>query len=1215
MNFMNRKRKALKLKKWISAVLVCGMILTDGSFTALASGVTDISTPEEGYLGMENGYLALSNGDLQDVSVGEAKDISDGNIADVSGNDDISTGDTLIEIEAEKNADVSNIDVSDGDSAESSDVIPAPEVSEEIEIVTAGENIASGHVDNGTEQGVDWVIDADGNLTVTGTGDINNEWWIYSNYVKTATIQVTGDTSGASFKGYKNLISVNLNGYDASHVADMSNMFYNCNNLENIAWGKFNTSNVTNMESMFSFCSSLKSLNLSGFDTSNVTDMGFMFSNCSNLKSLNLSGFDTSNVTDMSFMFCHCDSLEYINLSMFVTSNVIKMEDMFYECSSLKSLDINNFITSNVTTMDKMFYNCSSLKSLDLSNFNTSNVTRMNCMFSLCRSLEDLNVSNFDTSNLVSMEEMFFQCNSLKNLDLSSFNTSNVRQMRRMFANCYDLKNLNISKFDTSNVTSMSGMFGCCDSLQSLDVSQFDTSNVTNMGDMFWRCGSLKNLDLSKFDTSNVTLMGNMFWNCSGLESLDLSSFYTSNVTDMHQMFSGCSSLKSLDISQFDTAKVTEMSWMFYDCSNLKSLDLSSFDTSNVKSMYCMFRKSGIERLDLSNFDTSNVTNMGEMFHECHSLVNLNLSSFNLNNVTYTLWMFSDCNSLAMISTPGNIPNSLQIDLPEIKGATWYRSDTNEKVVYLPTELNQSIVLVRQGGVSVVTAMYNVSFNPLNGSGVTTKTVVSGKTTSLPKAPTMSGYTFGGWFTEENGAGTQFTAKTKVYADTTVYAKWVENTYNIVFNKNGGKIVDAEALAKKTNVAYYTGAVALPGTPGETKTENVGINKELIYRDCYMLTGWNTNAKGTGIHYELGTTVNALCAKNKGTVTLYAEWSPITYTITYILNGEAGTPAYNNAANPDTHSIVKAVSLKAPVREGFTFGGWYTDPTFTKKITAIPKTSTEDITVYAKWTENVFAVVFNKNGGKIVDTMKLEKIPYVFYTGEIELPGKPGEDKYQNVGINDNLLVRSGYILTGWNTNAQGTGIHYDLGATVSKIYTKNKGKMTLYAEWTPIVYTITYDLNDTLEDPAVNHAANAYAYSIVKAPTLKNPARTGYTFGGWYQDDEFLNRVKSIKKADGIDYILYAKWTENVYSVTFNSNGGKVLDKDAVAKKAGIKYTENITLPEASALDRPGYVFTGWNTKKNGTGNWYMDGMEANRIGSKNKGNVVLYAQWMKID
>jgi len=226
-----------------------------------------------------------------------------------------------------------------------------------------------------------------------------------------------------------------------------------------------------------------------------------------------------------------------------------------------------------------------------------------------------------------------------------------------------------------------------------------------------------------------------------------------------------------------------------------------------------------------------------------------------------------------------------------------------------------------------------------------------------------------------------------------------------------------------------------------------------------------------------------------------------------------------------------------------------------------------------------------------------------------------GEDKYQNVGINDNLLVRSGYILTGWNTNAQGTGIHYDLGATVSKIYTKNKGKMTLYAEWTPIVYTITYDLNDTLEDPAVNHAANAYAYSIVKAPTLKNPARTGYTFGGWYQDDEFLNRVKSIKKADGIDYILYAKWTENVYSVTFNSNGGKVLDKDAVAKKAGIKYTENITLPEASALDRPGYVFTGWNTKKNGTGNWYMDGMEANRIGSKNKGNVVLYAQWMKID
>jgi uncharacterized repeat protein (TIGR02543 family) len=42
--------------------------------------------------------------------------------------------------------------------------------------------------------------------------------------------------------------------------------------------------------------------------------------------------------------------------------------------------------------------------------------------------------------------------------------------------------------------------------------------------------------------------------------------------------------------------------------------------------------------------------------------------------------------------------------------------------------------------------------------------------------PSKSGYTFGGWYTQQNGGGSQFTADTTVTSNITVYAKWTVNT-------------------------------------------------------------------------------------------------------------------------------------------------------------------------------------------------------------------------------------------------------------------------------------------------------------------------------------------------------------------------------------------------------------------------------------------------------
>lgn len=70
-----------------------------------------------------------------------------------------------------------------------------------------------------------------------------------------------------------------------------------------------------------------------------------------------------------------------------------------------------------------------------------------------------------------------------------------------------------------------------------------------------------------------------------------------------------------------------------------------------------------------------------------------------------------------------------------------------------------------------------------------------------------------------------------------------------------------------------------------------------------------------------------------------------TYKITYELNG-----GVNDSSNPATYTAkTETIVLKAPVKEGCTFDGWYKDAKFSEKVTEIPKGSTGDIMLYAKW--------------------------------------------------------------------------------------------------------------------------------------------------------------------------------------------------------------------------------------------------------------------------
>ena len=274
---------------------------------------------------------------------------------------------------------------------------------------------AANIVYSGKDGDLDWSIDSEGCLRISGSGDYNShEWTGYSDEIKTAVVDVDNITSAHEmFLGCSSLTSLELANFDTSKVTSMTNMFYNCSSLTSLDLASFNTGNVTDMGWMFRECISLTSLDLTSFNTGNVTDMGWMFFGCSSLTSLDLTSFNTGNVTDMGGMFWGCSSLTSLDLTSFNIGNVTDMYGMFEGCSSLTSLELANFDTSKVTSMRNMFNKCSSLTSLDLTSFNTENVTDMAGMFRECISLTSLDLSSFNITNVTDTYSIFLACNSL----------------------------------------------------------------------------------------------------------------------------------------------------------------------------------------------------------------------------------------------------------------------------------------------------------------------------------------------------------------------------------------------------------------------------------------------------------------------------------------------------------------------------------------------------------------------------------------------------------------------------------------------------------------------------------------------------------------------------------------------------------------------------------------------------------------------------------
>ena len=130
---------------------------------------------------------------------------------------------------------------------------------------------------------------------------------------------------------------------DLSHFKkrpkDISYMFYNCYNLEEVIFGNFDTSNVISMVGMF-YNTKVTSLDLSRFNTTKVTDMSYMFYDCTQLEYLDLKNFDFSGITrDGEYrMLDRCKSLKYLNIYSFKDDVCFDYNFFYYWLSPKQNL-------------------------------------------------------------------------------------------------------------------------------------------------------------------------------------------------------------------------------------------------------------------------------------------------------------------------------------------------------------------------------------------------------------------------------------------------------------------------------------------------------------------------------------------------------------------------------------------------------------------------------------------------------------------------------------------------------------------------------------------------------------------------------------------------------------------------------------------------------------------------------------------------------------
>ncbi len=324
-----------------------------------------------------------------------------------------------------------------------------------------------------------------------------------------------------------------------------------------------------------------------------------------------------------------------------------------------------------------------------------------------------------------------------------------------------------------------------------------------------------------------------------------------------------------------------------------------------------------------------------------------------------------------------------------------------------------------------------------------------------------TGYTWKGWYDNNAGTGTALSSNQSytrsITANTTIYACYDLDTYNITYNLNGG--------SGTMTPTSYTITTTTFNLPAPTKTG-------------HTFAGWYTTSDFSG------NKVTQITKGSTGHKEFWAKWTPNTYTITYKDQGGSNFSGTHESEYPTTHTYGTATTLKNASKTGYTFEGWYKESACTNKVTSLGATEyTANITLYAKWTANA-------NTHYI--TYTTEETGWTYGT----TPTSAEEGAIVTFVVNPT----TGYNVNVASSDATITGPN----ASNEYSFTMPNKDVTINVSATEKLTTVTLNVSSgsgsfTVDDTSYT-SGSTVKVGVATSYIVKAIANTGYTFDKWTQ-------------------------------------------------------------------------------------------------------------------
>ena len=391
---------------------------------------------------------------------------------------------------------------------------------------------------------------------------------------------------------------------------------------------------------------------------------------------------------------------------------------------------------------------------------------------------------------------------------------------------------------------------------------------------------------------------------------------------------------------------------------------------------------------------------------------------------------------------------------------------------------------------------------------------------------TKTGYTFTGW-TESGTAYSTGATFTMPGRNINFIAQWAGLVYTITYATTGA--TSGSPTRTSDSFVYGGSAISLP---------TVGT----MAKAGYIFDGWK----------ETTTAISGAYSPS-ASVTLQPIWTPTTQILTFDANGATSGSAPSAATYTTDGTSVTAPGQGSLAKAGFTFGGWSDGTNTYAAGSAITGTSNKTLT--AIWTPEVFAISYavgTANNNPVTKPIGLPTTSATAYGSSFTL-GTP-----ETRTVTENSLV---YAFAGWTNGGQ----TYQAGASV----VMGTSAPTFTATWLRL-YEVRYFMSGGVDTGMRQGLLYSNGASVTIDAAI--PTRTGYTFAGW--NDQSGNAVSgNTYSISDTNYLFYARWTANTYTLSYSSAGGSSAPNTVSATIDSV-----INIASATAITKSGYTFAGWS-------------------------------------